>query len=84
MTLKKDKSQVGQAVTGAGSWHLQPNASEKIDSYAGHLAFFTTFDYFSCVLFGGKEKNRIFANEMNGTDSQRFSLFLLDLILYYY
>ena len=29
------------------------NASEKIDSFPGRLAFFTTLFFFSCVLFGG-------------------------------
>ena len=42
----------------------RPNASEKIDSFPGRLAFFVTLCYFSCVLFGGNENFRIFASGM--------------------
>ena len=34
---------------------------EKIDSFPRRLSFSATFCYFSCVLFDGKEKIRIFA-----------------------
>ena len=47
---------------GTGTWHERANASEKIDPFPGRLVFFATFCYFSCVLFGGIEKFRIFAN----------------------
>ena len=44
-----------------GTWHQQPNASEKIDSFPGRLLFFATFLLFLCVLFGGIRIFRIFA-----------------------
>ena len=48
----------------------RPNASEKIDSFPGRLLFSSHLCYFSCVLFGGMEKFRIFANGRAGIYEQ--------------
>ena len=63
----------------------RPNASEKIGSFRGVFLFYCIFCfllhlcYFSCVLFGGNEKFRIFASKKNGTGFIRFTLFLIYL-----
>ena len=39
------------------------SASEKIEPFSGRLSFSLHFCYFSCVLYGGIEIFRIFAND---------------------
>ena len=53
----------GRTWQGTGTWQQSPNASEKICYFPGRLLFLMHLCYFSCDLFGGIEKFRIFAND---------------------